>query len=456
MNLLEKIQEAGIVGQGGAGFPAHVKLDAKVEYLLINALECEPLLFTDKHIINNYAHQIVEAILVIKNHLDARQAVIGIKAINAKEVAAMEKAINDLDADVQIHQSHNYYPSGDEQMLVYDVTKRTVPQGGIPLNVGCVVTNVGTLLEINRAIGGNGAVTHKFLTVTGEVGLPSVIKVPIGASFTDCIAACHGTLLTNYKIIDGGPFMGKIYNKEEESNLFVRKTTSSIIVTKDDNNINAKIKDANLKQVLNRARAACIQCRACTDLCPRHLVGHRLHPHKVMRAMAAANFEGESLNSEYIHENRELLEEALICCECGICETYACPMELLPRQINVFVKMQFLKEGLKYENRKLPYPPHPVREYRKPTAYSILARMGLYDLTKIRVENYIEHTPAAVRVSLSQHIGKPAVAVVSSGDMVEVGQLIGKADGKVSANIHAGIRGKVVEVADYIEIEGVR
>ena len=449
MELLEEILRAGIVGQGGAGFPTHIKFDTTVEYLLVNALECEPLLYTDKHIMNNYARQVVEAILIAKNHLNAQHAVVGIKITNQNEISSIQQAINDLTADIRIHLSDNYYPSGDEQMLVYDVTKRTVPAGGIPLNVGCVVTNVGTLLDIYRAINNKGVVTHKYLTVTGEVSTPSVMQVPIGTAFTECIQACGGTLLTDYKIIDGGPFMGKIYNKHEEDSLYVRKTTSSIIVIKDGANINSKIKDANLKQILNRAKSACIQCRACTDLCPRHLIGHRLHPHKIMRAMASSDFQEES------HIHKDILQEALICCECGICETYACPMELLPRQVNIFVKGLFAKEGLVYKSARGEYPPHPTREYRKPTANSILARMGMHELTLKKVENYIEHTPKAVRIYLNQHIGKHAIAVVANGDMVEAGMLIGEACGKVSANIHASISGKVVRTNDYVEIQGV-
>lgn len=449
MSLLQKIQEAGIVGQGGAGFPASVKLNVQVDILLINALECEPLLNTDKYIMMNFPRLIVEAIIMVKEQVGAKEAVIGIKKVNTKCINAMERAITDIKAqDVRVFQSDDYYPSGDEQMVVFDITGRVVPQGGLPLNVGVVVSNVGTMLEIYRANQGK-PLTHKFLTLTGEINNPSVLKAPIGTSFGDCIQFGQHSL-TDYKIISGGPFMGSIYNKDEVDKLFVTKTTSGIILT-GDNNKNAAIKNINLKRVLNMAKSACIQCRMCTDLCPRHLIGHRLHPHKIMRMMSAAEFDGDQLTGCFIKANKEILQEALICCECSICETYACPMDILPRQVNIFVKNQFRREGFVFEKTKDVYPPHQVREYRKINYKAILARMGLGDLIK-KVNTYNEINPNRVYISLKQHIGKPAVPVVKQGDKVEQGQLIARADGEISANIHASISGQITEIENHIEI----
>ena len=325
MELLQKILDAGVVGAGGAGFPTHVKLDTKVDCLLINAIECEPLLYTDKYIMNNFATDVVDGVDLAANHLGATQVYIGIKRTNEKEISSIQKAIDERNSKAKIFPVDNYYPSGDEHMLVYEITGKTVPQGGIPLDVGIVVSNVGTMRDIFKA-SKDEAVTHKFLTVTGEVANPTVIFVPIGTSFEECIQACGGPTISNYKVISGGPMMASIYEKEEESNLFVTKTTSGIILIKEDKNFNATLKETHLGHVLNRAKAACIRCRLCTDLCPRHLIGHRLHPHRIMRSMAASNFK-----KEYVIENQEVLKEALICCECSICETYACPMELLPR-----------------------------------------------------------------------------------------------------------------------------
>jgi Na+-translocating ferredoxin:NAD+ oxidoreductase RnfC subunit len=332
MSLLEKIAAAGIVGAGGAGFPTHMKLNAQVEYLLINAAECEPLLQTDKYVMRNFAAEILQAVEETAKLVGAAKVYIAIKGVNAREIATVQGAIDAKKSKVEVFKLDNYYPAGDEQMLVFDVTGRTVPPGGIPLKVGCVVSNVGTMLHVHDAMQ-DKPVTHRYLTVTGEVARSSVLKAPIGASFADCIAACGGATLAHYKIINGGPMMGRVSDGGDSGKNYVTKTTSGIILVKDEGNFVANIAALQVRHILNRAKAACIQCSFCSDLCPRCLIGHQLRPHMVMRMMSMQNF-------DLPLEPDEVLKEALICCECGICETFSCPMGLSPRQVNKYVKSQ--------------------------------------------------------------------------------------------------------------------
>ena len=454
MSLIDRIFEAGIVGQGGAGFPTHVKFNAQVNWLVINGLECEPLLHTDKYIMRHNAHDVVKGIEVARQHLGATRAVIGIKGVNHAEIDAIQKEITAQGVDIQIFKSENYYPSGDEQMLVYDVTQQTVPAGGIPLDVGVVVSNVGTMQDIYNATQGN-AITHKYLTVTGEVVTPSVLKVPIGTSFSECIALCGGSTAVGYRIINGGPLMGSVHEQDEE--LFVTKTTSGIILIDKDNNFPALIKDMNLRHTVTRAKVACIQCRQCTDLCPRHLIGHKLHPHKIMRTLASADHQTEP-SAEFLHTHKDILQQAHICCGCGICEVYACPMGLLPRQVNLMIKGCLAKQNIKFEN-KGEREPHIMAQYRKISPYCILSRMGLLPLVDKKVDNFIDATTSVtycistVNIALKQHIGQGATPVVNVGDTVQKGQLIGEASGNFSANIHASIDGTVKEVGFNIKIQ---
>jgi len=189
MDLLEKIKTAGVVGAGGAGFPTHVKLDCEVEYLLINAAECEPLLETDKFIMNRYSGEVIEAAAAVTEQIGAKEAFIAIKGVNGREIAAMQKAITQKgDERIKIFRLDNYYPAGDEQMAVFDITGRIVPPSGIPLEIGVVVSNVATMLNIYDAAAGV-PVTHKILTVTGYVSSPKILRVPIGVSFLECIEA---------------------------------------------------------------------------------------------------------------------------------------------------------------------------------------------------------------------------------------------------------------------------
>ena len=443
MSLLEQIKKAGIVGAGGAGFPTHVKLDCKVDYLLINAAECEPLLDTDKYIIRNYADHLISAVKAAAKLVAAKESYIAVKGVNKTEIAVLEQALAKKGEGVSLFLLDNYYPAGDEQMVVYDITGRIVPPGGIPLNVGVVVSNAATMLQISEAMRGL-AVTHKYLTVTGYVKRPMVLKVPVGALFSDCIDACGGALLQRYKVINGGPMMGKVSPGDRIRELPVTKTTSGIILLPDSGNSIARQHDIPLQRQLNRAKSACIQCNFCTDLCPRQLIGHKLRPHMIMRHMAAMDFSKPP-------EPDNILKEALICCECGLCETYACPMNLSPRQIN-----QYIKHGLagqKYENDKTPLTPSTLREYRKVAPKRILSRMGLGELYGKNTEAFKEVEVDYVKLPLKQHIGVPADPIVENGDYVSCGQLIAKmGQGKMGADIHASISGVIEEIGDEIVI----
>lgn len=444
MSLLDKVFAAGLAGEGGAGFPTHIKFNCKVEYLLLNAAECEPLLHTDKYILRHFAGELLDALKETAAHVEAGKVFIAVKAVNTGEIASLEKAIAEKKSDVQIFKLDNYYPAGDEQMLVYDITGRVVPPGQVPLKVGALVSNAATMLAIYDALS-DKPLTHKFLTVAGRVNKPAVLRVPIGVSFAECIAACGGACISGFDIVSGGPMMGKVYRGEEAEVLPVTKTTSGILVLPGEGNFIARTGAASVRQILSRAKSACIQCSFCTDLCPRRLIGHTLYPNKIMRKMALLDFD-KPLEADGI------LRQALICCECGVCETFACPMGLSPRQVNKYVKSRL--KGEKFEQNE-PLEPSSMRAYRKISPKKIMARMGLLEEYNNWNENYIEFAPTRVRIPCSQHIGVPAVPVVSAGDTVKCGQLIAKSvEGKPSANIHASIAGRVVSADSVIVIEG--
>mgnify|MGYP000922287043 FL=1 len=181
MDVTEKIKKAGVVGAGGAGFPTHVKLNAKAEYFIINAAECEPLIEIDKYLCRTYADRIVKTVDSLAKFLQAEQAVIALKGKYKSEIAALSNAIRSQHADIRIHQMDTFYPAGDEQIMVHEVTGRVVPERGLPLDVGCVVDNVGTILAIADAIE-DKPVTDKILSVTGDVEHPLLFQVPIGTS----------------------------------------------------------------------------------------------------------------------------------------------------------------------------------------------------------------------------------------------------------------------------------
>ena len=148
MTLLEQIEAAGIVGCGGAGFPTHVKLNCTVEYMIINAAECEPLLRTDRWLMIHEADKIVAAADMVGDMVQARNRFLALKETYGEEIAALKEAIQRKNSPLRLYKMKNFYPAGDEQIMVCDITGRSVPPSGIPLDVQTVVSNAATMHSI--------------------------------------------------------------------------------------------------------------------------------------------------------------------------------------------------------------------------------------------------------------------------------------------------------------------
>ncbi|MBQ3150578.1 MAG: SLBB domain-containing protein [Clostridia bacterium] len=435
MILKDKLFAAGVVGCGGAGFPTHVKLSGEIEHLIINGAECEPLLRTDRYIMTNFASELVRTAEAVRQEISADKCTFGLKSGYKKEIAALKEQIseNGLADRIFIHTMDSFYPAGDEQTLVREVTGKTVPPAGIPLDVGCAVTNAATLLCISDALK-DIPFTDKFLTVTGEVNHPTVLKVPIGTSFYDCLSLAGGVKCDDYICVSGGPMMGRIIEKADLDKEFVTKTTSGILVLRNDGYI-ANHNRISVKHMLNRAHSACIQCSYCTQMCPRHLMGHPLEPHKIMRKTAlCADINGLLSDPD--------IKNALLCCECGICETYACPMDLQPRKINSMLKKALGEAGIRYPKGEGMGDESPSRELRKVPSKKAAVRAGVVDYYDYEITELICAEPSEVYENLRQHIGAQSEPLIRDGERVTKGQLIAKCpDGKLGANLHASIDG---------------
>lgn len=443
--LLEQITSAGIVGCGGAGFPTAVKYNTKTEYFIINAAECEPLLKTDHYVMNHYAKECVQAIAAVGELLEAKQIVIATKGHYTKEINALEQAIKEQNVPVSVFKMNNFYPAGDEQIMVFEVTGRTVPPGGIPIEVGCVISNIATMLNIYHAQQGEN-VTHKLLTITGSVKEPKILEVPIGTSFDDCLALAGGATIDDFMFINGGPMMGKTGTQDEFSQQVVTKTTSGIIIMEKRDFI-YELLEKEIPQMINKARSSCIQCRLCTELCPRYQIGHPIHPHRVMRHLTITEIPDDI-------DDDPIWREALLCCECGICETIACPMGLLPRQVNKYVKQRLAEKGIRYQKNDQPLTPTLMREYQQVPPVKILLKDGLKQYADLKVEDLLKHESTTVNIPLKMHIGAPCEPVIQVGDHIKAGDLIGRKPEKaLGADVHASIGGTVTAVSASITIE---
>ena len=425
MEMVEAIQKAGVVGAGGAGFPTHVKLNAKAEYFIVNAAECEPLIETDKYLCRTYAERIVATVEKIAAHLEAAHAVIALKAKYVRETEALQNAVKALGANVEIFTMRTYYPAGDEQVLVNQVTGRVVPERGLPLNVGCVVENVGTVLNIADALEGK-PVDEKFLSITGAVETPVMCHAPIGTPITEVLKKAK-LLVNDYVVILGGPMMGKMQKTREEiENAVVTKTTGNLLVLP-KNHYLVKRAAMSVERMARQAATACLQCRACTDL--------------------SETSAGTQCAAPYDYENHleRAFGSAANCSSCGTCEMFSCPMGLSPRKMNDYAKGLLRERGIQPEKNQHPQASDMLEHRRIPTG-RLIARLGLDEYVFHGLPELFEVEPEEVFIPLSQHIGKPAVPVVTAGDAVKKDDLIaGSAEG-LSANIHTGFDGVVKEV----------
>jgi Na+-translocating ferredoxin:NAD+ oxidoreductase RnfC subunit len=439
MSIIDGIFEAGVVGCGGAGFPTHIKFSGKgIQHLILNGAECEPLLRTDRYIMKNKAKELIDAAEAIRLAIGAKDCTIALKRSYVKEIEALDRAISEAGVSVTLHLMDSFYPAGDEHVVVYEVLGTPVPPMGIPLDVGAVVSNVATVLAVKDALEGI-PFTQKYVTVTGRVKQPVILRVPVGTSFESCIRLAGGALDEDYVVISGGPMMGVPLSKEESQSAVVTKTTSGIILVSLFSYLATHSK-ISLQHMKNRAAAACIQCNFCTQLCPRYLLGHPLEPHRIMRKMAAGGDFADMLEDPDI-------QSAALCCECGVCETYACPMELQPRRINALIKQELAKAGMRYQPQKGENLADSNRDYRKVPTKRMAARAGVLQYYDCDIDTFIEGIPDKVHILLKQHAGLPAQPLVAEGQRVAQGQMIGACpNDKMGANIHASIDGVVTAV----------
>ena len=435
-SLSNILRESGIVGAGGAGFPTYGKLSDKADTILMNCAECEPLLKLHRQLLKVHAHEILKAFALLAETVQAKEAIIGIKEEYESTIEALEEYIGEFPM-MRIHKLPGAYPMGDEVVLIYEATGRVVRPGGLPIESGVAVFNVETIYNIYQAVWEGKPVTEKYISVVGEVANPITVRVPIGMRIQDVVDMAGGITTEKPVYLLGGPMMGN-FGKAYQP---VTKTTNAIIVLPEDHTLVYR-KTNRFKTAVARAASSCCQCQTCTDLCPRYALGYPIQPHLFMRAAANQDF-----------QDLEPFLDTMFCSACGLCELFSCPQGLSPRtMINEY------KNGLRKAGIKPPVvqaaPVKASREYRRAWEGRLLARLGLEVYNKpARLDDSLREAKE-VKILLSQHIGAPAAAVVSVGDAVTAGDVVGMAAEGLSVNIHASISGVVKEVTkDYIIIK---
>lgn len=296
--IVERVAAAGIVGMGGATFPANVKLmvpDGKTaEYLVINGVECEPYLTADQRLMEEHSSEIAIAIHLIAGALGVKKAFVGIENNKPKAIAAMSAAVASFQ-NIEIVPLRVMYPQGGEKQLLDAVLDRQVPSGALPIEVGAVVQNIGTMYAVYQAVQKRKPLFERVVTVTGKsVKEPKNLLTRIGTPTKELIEYCGGIPEDTAKIIDGGPMMGRAVANLDG---VINKGSSGVLIM-------------GRKEVEVVEESPCIRCGKCVNVCPMGLEPYYLNNLADYSRFAECGEHG-----------------AMDCIECGSC-SYTCPAQI--------------------------------------------------------------------------------------------------------------------------------
>lgn len=429
-DIQKKLRAAGVVGAGGAGFPTYVKFGAKADIFLVNAAECEPLLKVDQQLMVRHANLLIRGLELGMQSTGATEGIIALKPKYTKVIEAITPF---LSTTIRLHILKDIYPAGDEVITIWMATGRRVPPAKLPLDVGVVVNNPQTLINVALAIDEAHPVIFRTVTVGGAVKNPITLTVPIGTSFLEMINMAGGPTIANAAYVEGGPMMG---NLVDDLKTPVTKTTGGIIALPEDHIIIRRHRQP-IEAQLRIAKTTCEQCCLCTELCPRHIIGHELPPHLIVRAINYSDIASPSV-----------LLSALTCSECNICEAWACPVDISPMRLNRLLKAKFRAEGGHYQGELRDM--DPMAEHRLLPTSRLIARLAVEPYNREAPLDDAIYQPSYVTLNLDQHIGTPATPIVKKGDKVFQKQCIAEVpEEKLGVSIHASINGIVDSVTTH-------
>lgn len=294
-DILKLIQEAGIVGMGGAGFPTHVKLapkePEKIDYVIANCAECEPYLTSDYRRMVENPEKLVEGLKIILRLFDNARGILAVED-NKPDCIKILKELTAKEERISVVSLHTKYPQGSERQLIYAATGRAINSSMLPADAGCVVNNVDTIVAVYHAVAEGKPLLRRIVTVTGDcIKEPCNFNVRIGTNYRELIDEVGGFIKEPEKIISGGPMMGfALFDLDVPTT----KSSSALLCVSHD-------------EVADAEETACINCGRCVEVCPGRVIPSRL-----------ADLAQNNRKEEFEKMN------GMECCECGCC-SYICP-----------------------------------------------------------------------------------------------------------------------------------
>ena len=435
--LFNIMKTHGIIGAGGAGFPSAYKLNDKADTIILNCAECEPLFKLHRQLLATYTFEILTALSYVKEAVGAKEVIIALKPSYKEAIDKVDFYLPSFPG-FKMSLLPKVYPVGDEIILIYETTGKVVKPGKLPITEGVIVYNVETMLNTYYAVEEDKNVTEKYITITGEIKNPGTFKVPVGITVKEAVALTGGEKTDDCMYLGGGLMTGNIVYPNDP---ITKKLNAILVLPKNSPIIQKRLSNPNIN--IRKAMSICCQCRSCTDLCSRNILGYPIEPHLFMRAVTKG-----------MSSDTSAVLNSFFCSQCGLCELYSCPQDLSPRSIINKVRSELRKKGVKPPENPKYTKVSPDRNYKQVQMTRLRSRLGVTNYYVPATLDEKVHEFSEVKIMLNQHIGPLADAVVKKGDKVTKGQIVGTTEGKLGSDIHSSIDGTVIAVTDtYIIIK---
>ncbi len=401
--------------------------ERNIDTIIVDGTGYKPLLETDRFLLESKPGNILQGLAFLVRTSGAGKAIIAINEAYSNAISGL-KASSEITDRIHVFPIGDFYPAGDECVLVYEATGRIVPEGGTAFDAGCTIIDVESVLNIYDAVTGGEPVTKKWLTCTGDVRLPSIVRAHIGTPLEDVLDLCGGVKCDDFAVIIGNPLTGRV---ETDMKAPVEKKTSGITVLSKDHMLVAR-KKTPLASVIRRSKSISRQDTVYTDLCPRYLLGYDIRVESILN----------QVHYGQVGTGESVVRGVFLCGECGLCDIYSGTPGRAPGLICAALKKKLIEKGYSpvFPDR-MPVA-HEMREGRKIPNGRISERLQLDAFSRALMLR-VETEPVLVEISLRQD-GVLSHPVVSVGERVAEKDIIAGApvNGR-EVNVHASISGRV-------------